>query len=96
MRQREWQDRSLSSSAPSRGRIARPVVERRDRAENASQKEHEEALLALMKAHAALGERSQALRAFRRFADRMRQELDAEPDDETTAFFERLQQGAAV
>ena len=57
---------------------------------------HEEALLALMKAHAALGERSQALRAFRRFADRMREELDAEPDDDTTAFFERLQQGAAV
>jgi DNA-binding SARP family transcriptional activator len=57
---------------------------------------HEEALLALMKAHAAMGERSQALRAYRRFADRMREELDAEPDDDTTAFFERLQQGAGV
>jgi predicted ATPase/DNA-binding SARP family transcriptional activator len=57
---------------------------------------HEEALLALMKAHAAVGERSQALRAYRRFADRMREELDAEPDDDTTAFFERLQQGAGV
>ncbi|MFL5617452.1 MAG: BTAD domain-containing putative transcriptional regulator [Gemmatimonadaceae bacterium] len=57
---------------------------------------HEEALLALMKAHAAMGERSQALRVYRRFADRMREELDAEPDDETTAFFERLQAGAAV
>jgi DNA-binding SARP family transcriptional activator len=57
---------------------------------------HEEALLALMKAHAAVGERSQALRAYRRFADRMREELDAEPDDDTTAYFERLQQGAGV
>ena len=57
---------------------------------------HEEALLALMKAHAALGERSQALRAYRRFADRMREELDAEPDDDTTEFFEKLQQGAGV
>jgi predicted ATPase/DNA-binding SARP family transcriptional activator len=57
---------------------------------------HEEALLALMKAHAALGERSQALRVYRRFADRMREELDAEPDDDTTAFFEKLQQGAAI
>jgi DNA-binding SARP family transcriptional activator len=57
---------------------------------------HEEALLALMKSLAALGERSQALRVYRRFADRMREELDAEPDDETTAFFERLQQGAGV
>ena len=57
---------------------------------------HEEALLALMKAHAALGERSQALRVYRRFADRMREELDAEPDEGTTGFFEKLQQGAAV
>ena len=43
-----------------------------------------------------MGERSQALRAYRRFADRMREELDAEPDDETTSFFEGLQRGAAV
>jgi predicted ATPase/DNA-binding SARP family transcriptional activator len=57
---------------------------------------HEEALLALMKAHAAMGERSQALRVYRRFADRMREELDAEPDDETTEFFEKLQQGVGV
>ena len=57
---------------------------------------HEEALLALMKSLAALGERSQALRVYRRFADRMREELDAEPDDETSAFFERLQAGTAV
>lgn len=57
---------------------------------------HEEALLALMKSLAAMGERSQALRVYRRFADRMREELDTEPDDETTAFFERLQQGAGV
>jgi DNA-binding SARP family transcriptional activator len=57
---------------------------------------HEEALLALMKSLAAVGERSQALRVYRRFADRMREELDAGPDDETTALFERLQQGAGV
>ena len=57
---------------------------------------HEEALLALMKAHAAMGERSQALRVYRRFADRMREELDAEPDAETTEFFEKLQAGAPV
>ena len=57
---------------------------------------HEEALLALMKAHAAVGERSQALRAYRRFANRMREELDAEPDDETTELFEKLQSGAGV
>ena len=57
---------------------------------------HEEALLALMKSHAGVGERSQALRAYRRFADRMKEELDAEPDVETTAFYEGLQRGAAV
>jgi hypothetical protein len=26
----------------------------------------------------------------------MREELDAEPDDETTSFFEKLQQGAVA
>jgi predicted ATPase/DNA-binding SARP family transcriptional activator len=57
---------------------------------------HEEALLALMKCHAGLGERSQALRAYRRFADRMRAELDADPDDETTSYFEGLQRGAVA
>jgi DNA-binding SARP family transcriptional activator len=54
---------------------------------------HEEALLALMRCHAALGERSQALRAYRRFAERLRQELGAEPKGEATRLFERLQQG---
>ncbi|HEV7993726.1 MAG TPA: BTAD domain-containing putative transcriptional regulator [Gemmatimonadaceae bacterium] len=57
---------------------------------------HEEALLALMKCHVGMGERSQALRVYRRFADRMKEELDAEPDEETTAFFEGLQRGAGV
>jgi DNA-binding SARP family transcriptional activator len=57
---------------------------------------HEEALLALMRCHASAGERSQALRVYRRFAERMKEELDAEPDEETTAFFEGLQRGAAV
>jgi predicted ATPase/DNA-binding SARP family transcriptional activator len=57
---------------------------------------HEEALLALMKCHAGVGERSQALRAYRRFAERMKEELDAEPDEETTEFFEGLQRGAGV
>ena len=49
-----------------------------------------------MKCHAAVGERSQALRVYRRFADRMREELEAEPDGETTSFFERLQAGATT
>jgi non-specific serine/threonine protein kinase len=57
---------------------------------------HEEALLALMRCHAGLGERSQALRVYRRFADRLREELEAEPGRETTRLFERLQQGATV
>jgi DNA-binding SARP family transcriptional activator len=52
---------------------------------------HEDALRALMLAHARLGERSAALRLYRRFADRLREELDAEPDRETAALYERLQ-----
>ena len=57
---------------------------------------HEEALLALMRCHAGLGERSQALRVYRRFADRLREELEAAPGRETTRLFERLQQGATI
>ena len=52
---------------------------------------HEEALRALMRSLAEAGERSQALRAYRRFADRLRQELEAEPEEETTRLLERLQ-----
>jgi predicted ATPase/DNA-binding SARP family transcriptional activator len=55
---------------------------------------HEEALRALMRCHAALGERAQALRVYRRFADRLRKELEAEPSAETARLFERLQAGA--
>jgi predicted ATPase/DNA-binding SARP family transcriptional activator len=55
---------------------------------------HEDALVALMRCHAGLGERSQALRVYQRFADRMRTELDAAPTREATRLFERLQQGA--
>jgi DNA-binding SARP family transcriptional activator len=51
---------------------------------------HEEALRALMRCHAALGERAQALRAYHRFADHLQQELDAEPGAETTLLVERL------
>ena len=57
---------------------------------------HEDALLALMRCHAGLGERSQALRVYRRFADRLRHELEAEPNQETTRLFEQLQQGVGV
>jgi len=51
---------------------------------------HEEAVLALMRVHAAMGERSAALRLYQRFADRMRTELDAEPARETARFVETL------
>jgi predicted ATPase/DNA-binding SARP family transcriptional activator len=53
---------------------------------------HEEALQALMRCHAALGERPQALRLYRQFADRLRKELETEPRLETVRLFERLQQ----
>lgn len=38
-----------------------------------------------------MGERAQALRVYRRHVDRLREELDAEPTDETTALSEQLQ-----
>jgi len=54
---------------------------------------HEDALQALMKCQIALGERSQAMRAYKRFVDRLRQELDAEPQAGTVRIYERLQAG---
>ena len=52
---------------------------------------HEEALRALMRALADAGERSQALRVYRRFADRLRDELQAEPALETRRLSQQLQ-----
>jgi DNA-binding SARP family transcriptional activator len=46
---------------------------------------HEDALRGLLRAHLALGERAQALRAYQSFADRLRREFGAEPDGRTTA-----------
>ena len=57
---------------------------------------HEEAMLALLRCHAAMGERSQALRAYRRYAERLRQELEADPGRDISRFAERLQEGAHV
>ena len=55
---------------------------------------HEEALRALMRSLAEAGERSQALRAYRQFATRLREELEAEPEEETTELSEQLQTSA--
>jgi DNA-binding SARP family transcriptional activator len=55
---------------------------------------HEEALRALMRSLAEAGERSQALRAYRQFTTRLREELEAEPDEETMQLSEQLQTSA--
>jgi DNA-binding SARP family transcriptional activator len=52
---------------------------------------HEEALRALMMAQAAAGDRTPAMRAYQRFAERLKRELEAEPSKETRAVFERIQ-----
>jgi predicted ATPase/DNA-binding SARP family transcriptional activator len=52
---------------------------------------HEEALRALMRSLAEAGERSQALRAYRTFAARLKEELEADPGDETLQLSEELQ-----
>ena len=46
-----------------------------------------------MRCHAAIGERAQALRVYQRFADKLREELDAEPDEDMMELLEQLQQG---
>jgi non-specific serine/threonine protein kinase len=52
---------------------------------------HEEAVVALMLSHAAVGERAQALRVFGRYVELLREELDAEPSDEASELAEQLQ-----
>jgi predicted ATPase/DNA-binding SARP family transcriptional activator len=52
---------------------------------------HEQALRALMQALDASGERAQALRAYQRFEARLRDELDATPEEETVRLMARLQ-----
>jgi predicted ATPase/DNA-binding SARP family transcriptional activator len=54
---------------------------------------HEDALVALMRCHAAVGERAQALRIYSRYAERLRKELDCDPGDEATELAEELQRG---
>ena len=51
---------------------------------------HEEALQGLMRCHAALGERPQALRLFQQFSDRLKTELQTKPRVETVRLFESL------
>ena len=54
---------------------------------------NEDATRALMQCYAKAGERSQALRLYQRFSERIRKELDAEPEDETQELHERLKSG---
>ena len=53
---------------------------------------HEEALVALMRCHAAVGERAQALRIYARYVERLRKELDCDPGDAAVELAEELQQ----
>ena len=57
---------------------------------------HEEAVVALMRSHVGSGERAQALRIYQRYSDKLREELDAEPDGESAELAEQLQRGGAV
>jgi DNA-binding SARP family transcriptional activator len=51
---------------------------------------HEEAYRRLMASLVSAGERQQAIRAYERLATLLRDDLDAEPEPETRAVFERL------
>ena len=57
---------------------------------------HEQALQELMRCHVALGERPQALRLYRQYANRLRAEFETEPRVDTVRLFERLKQGAGA
>jgi predicted ATPase/DNA-binding SARP family transcriptional activator len=57
---------------------------------------HEGALQALLRCQAAMGERSQIVRTYRTFADRMQRELESAPDEDTVALYESLVRGEPV
>lgn len=57
---------------------------------------HEEAVRGAMRTHAAAGERAAALRTYQQYADRLRAELEVEPDRETTQLLTRIQAGGAA
>ena len=54
---------------------------------------NEDATRALMRCHAKVGDRSQALKLYQRFSERLRKELDAEPDEDTRELAEELRGG---
>lgn len=57
---------------------------------------HESALQCLLRCHAALGERTQGVRVYRSFVERLRQELETEPEPQTVRVFEQLLQGSEI
>ena len=54
---------------------------------------NEDATRALMRCYAKAGERAQALRLYQRFSERLRKELDAEPEEETQELLETIKAG---
>ena len=54
---------------------------------------NEDATRAPMKCYRSVGERAQALRLYQRFTERLRKELDAEPDDERRELHEAIKSG---
>jgi len=54
---------------------------------------NEDATRALMRCYAKAGERAQALRLYQRFTEKLRKELDAEPEKETQELIEQIRAG---
>ena len=50
----------------------------------------------LMRCYSRLGQRSEALRQYRRCQDELRSDLDLEPETETTALAEQLARGETI
>ena len=57
---------------------------------------HEDAYRALMICRARAGDRTAAMREYRRLESMVRKELESEPSKETTALFKKLQRGEAI
>ena len=85
---------SLSQRREARGDLAGAILA----LQRLVEKDHgdERAARALMQMLARHGRRSEALRVYGRLAERLREELDAEPSDETTEVYQLLASRSAV
>ncbi|HEV3312174.1 MAG TPA: tetratricopeptide repeat protein [Chloroflexota bacterium] len=94
--QRQWREVCISAAAQCRKKGAPDGAVRWLQRQLEADPLDEETLRFMLEDLRDLGQRTEALRLFQRFAERLREELDLEPAPETVLIIERLKTTAAV